>query len=222
MIKFQDINKYYPSRSGTVHVLKNINFSIEMGERLGIVGGNGAGKSTMIRLVSGSEQPSGGSIFRDMTVSWPLAFAGAFQTALTGYDNMRFICRVYGVNADKVVDFVRDFTELGSYLREPLRVYSSGMRARLAFALSMAVEFDCYLIDEVVAVGDLRFQQKCHIELFEKRKDRAMIIVSHSAAYLSSHCTKGALLEDGVLTVCDDVSDALRLHEERTSLQSFI
>jgi len=218
MIRFTNVHKWYPNRSGRTHILKDINFQLNKGERLGVVGGNGAGKSTLIRLASGSERPTSGSVERTFSVSWPLALAAAFQYGLTGLDNMRFICRVYGVDPDDIVDFVHDFTELGRYMREPLYVYSSGMMARLAFALSMAIEFDCYLIDEVTAVGDYRFQQKCHVELFEKRADRAMMLVSHNEHYLASHCTHGALLDGGVLTVCGDVEEALRVHEERTSL----
>ena len=119
-----------------------------------------------------------------MTVSWPLAFGGAFQTALTGLDNLRCICRIYGATPEDKIAFVEDFSELGSYLREPVRTYSAGMRARLAFALSMVVEFDCFLIDEIVAVGDARFTEKCRVELFENRGDRAMIIVSHDPTYI--------------------------------------
>jgi len=218
VIRFTNVDKWYPSRAGRTHILKDVNFQLNKGERLGVVGGNGAGKSTLIRLASGSERPTSGRVEQTFSVSWPLALAAAFQYGLTGLDNMRFICRVYGVDAHEIVDFVYDFTELDRYMREPLNVYSSGMMARLAFALSMAIEFDCYLIDEVTAVGDHRFQQKCHLELFEKRADRAMMIVSHSEYYLASHCTHGALLEGGILTVCTDVEEALRLHEERTSL----
>jgi capsular polysaccharide transport system ATP-binding protein len=143
-----------------------------------------------------------------MSISWPLAFAGGFQSALTGADNVRFICRVYGVDPDASMSYVEAFTELGKYLNEPVRTYSSGMRARLAFASSMVVEFDCYLIDEIVAVGDSRFQLKCHQELFEKRADRAKIIVSHDAGYIREHCQRAAVLIDGVLQHFDSVEDA--------------
>jgi capsular polysaccharide transport system ATP-binding protein len=143
-----------------------------------------------------------------MSVSWPLAFGGAFQTALTGYDNIRFICRVYGVQPESTYDFVESFSELGSYLHEPMRSYSSGMRARLAFAISMSVEFDCFLVDEVIAVGDSRFHEKCHHELFERRADRAIIIVSHDAHYIRNHCTRAAVLNAGRLTQFDRVDEA--------------
>lgn len=194
-------------------MLKGIELTVRRGERVGILGGNGAGKSTLIRLISGIEQPSTGRIERSMRISWPLAFTGAFQGALTGLDNVRFICRVYGIDYRDVIDFVEDFSQLGRYLREPVKVYSSGMRARLAFAVSMMIDFDCYLIDEVVAVGDSRFQARCQFELFEKRADRAIIIVSHDAYYLQSHCQRACVLENGVLHHFEDIETALHYHQ---------
>lgn len=199
MIKLEGINKSYTTRSGPVHVLRDVDLSVDFGERVGILGRNGAGKSTLIRLISGAELPTSGVIARDMSVSWPLAFGGAFQGSLTGYDNLRFICRIYGVQPEEKMAFVEEFSELGIYLREPVKTYSSGMRARLAFAISMVIEFDCFLIDEIIAVGDTRFHEKCHRELFVRRGDRAMIIVSHDAQYIREHCTRAAVLVNGEL-----------------------
>jgi capsular polysaccharide transport system ATP-binding protein len=199
MIILENVGKLYPTRSGPKTILEDVNLHIEPGEKVGILGRNGAGKSTLIRLISGAELPTSGNIDRSMSVSWPLAFGGAFQSALTGYDNLRFICRIYGVDPDDKEPFVQEFSELGIYLREPVRTYSSGMRARLAFAISMVIEFDCFLIDEIVSVGDSRFQEKCHAELFVKRADRAMIFVSHDANYIREHCTRALVLRDGKL-----------------------
>ena len=199
MIRLSNVNKVYRTRSGPVQVLRSVNMAIAPGERVGILGGNGAGKSTLIRLVSGAEFPTSGTIERGMSVSWPLAFGGAFQGSLTGFDNLRFVCRIYGIDPAKKLAFVEDFSELGNYLREPVKTYSSGMRARLAFAISMVIEFDCFLIDEIIAVGDTRFHQKCNYELFERRSDRAMIIVSHDASYIKEHCTRAAVLVNGQL-----------------------
>jgi capsular polysaccharide transport system ATP-binding protein len=220
MIGLHEVNKTYPTRSGPVHVLRDINVAVERGERIGILGRNGAGKSTMIRIISGAELPTSGEIIRDMSVSWPLAFGGAFQGSLTGIDNLRFICRIYGRDPAECIDFVEDFSELGIYLREPIKSYSSGMRARLAFAISMVIEFDCFLIDEIIAVGDARFHEKCHRELFEKRGDRAMIIVSHDAGYIREHCNRAAVLSGGLLHHADTLDEAFDFYREATTVKA--
>lgn len=214
MIHIEHVTKRYGTRHGEVIVLDDVNLIVKPGEKVGILGRNGAGKSTMIRLISGAEQPSSGHIRRSMSVSWPLAFGGAFQGTLTGLDNLRFICRVYGTSADEKIAYVQEFSELGRYLREPVKTYSAGMRARLAFAISMVVEFDCFLIDEIVAVGDSRFHEKCRVELFEKRNDRAMIIVSHDPGYIKAHCQHAAVLVKGKLTNFHKVDDAFDYYEK--------
>ena len=213
MIHIEHVIKRYATRHGEVTVLDDVNLTIRPGEKVGILGRNGAGKSTIIRLISGAERPSSGLIRREMSVSWPLAFGGAFQGSLTGLDNLRFICRVYGKSTEDRIAYVQEFSELGRYLREPVKTYSAGMRARLAFAISMVVEFDCFLIDEIVAVGDSRFHEKCRIELFEKRKDRAMIIVSHDPGYVRAHCDRAAVLVQGKLSTFDHVDDAFAFYQ---------
>lgn len=214
MIRLEHVGKTYQTRSGPVRVLRDANLTVRPGERVGILGRNGAGKSTLIRLVSGAELPTSGRVHRGMSVSWPLAFGGAFQGSLTGLDNLRFICRIYGVDAEDKIPFVEDFSELGLYLREPVKTYSSGMRARLAFAISMVIEFDCFLVDEVIAVGDARFHEKCNLELFRRRADRAMIIVSHQARYIKKHCTRAAVLSNGSLHHFDDIDDAFSFYSD--------
>ena len=216
MINIINVKKVYDTRNGPKTVLENINLTIKKGEKFGILGRNGAGKSTLIRLISGAELPTHGHIHRGISISWPLAFGGAFQGSLSGLDNVRFICRIYNSPIDSAIAFVEEFSELGNYLNEPVKKYSSGMRARLAFAISMAVEFDCFLIDEIVAVGDSRFHEKCHIELFEKRKDRAMIIVSHSAEYIRKHCQHAAVLVAGKLHSFDQVEDAFSFYNSHS------
>jgi len=218
MIRLVDVNKTYPTHSGPAHVLRDVGLDIRSGERVGILGRNGAGKSTLIRLISGAELPSSGSVERGMSVSWPLAFGGAFQGSLTGLDNLRFICRIYGTDPEDKIPFVEEFTELGIYLREPIRSYSSGMRARLAFALSMVIEFDCFLIDEIIAVGDTRFHEKCNHELFEKRGDRAMIIVSHDGGYVREHCNRASVLIGGELHNFDNTDDAFAFYHKEAVL----
>lgn len=208
MIQINNVVKKYQTRDGMRTVLDHVNLEIKRGEKVGILGRNGAGKSTLIRLMSGVELPTSGYIHRGMRVSWPLAFSGGFQGSLTGIDNLKFICRVYGADYRDKIDFVDEFSELGRYLHEPLKRYSAGMRARLSFAISMAIEFDCYLIDEVVAVGDSRFHDKCRIELFEKRHERSLIIVSHDPGYIQEHCHHACVLINGKLEKFNSVEEA--------------
>jgi capsular polysaccharide transport system ATP-binding protein len=212
MISLVDVTKRYPIHGGSRVILDGINMTINKGEKVGILGRNGAGKSTTVRLLSGAERPDRGKVVRDMSISWPIAFGGGFHAFLTGYDNMRLICRIYGVRFEDKVEFVKEFTELGAYLREPLDSYSSGMSARLAFAISMIIEFDCYLIDEVTAVGDARFHKKCNHELFEKRSDRAKVIVSHDPTFIREHCDRVSVLMDGKMHHFDTVEQGVEFH----------
>lgn len=212
MIEMLNVTKRYPVHGGERTVLDNINLRIRPGEKIGVLGRNGAGKSTMVRIISGAERPSSGQVHRGMRVSWPLAFAGGFQGSLTGMDNLRFICRIYNTSIKDKIPYVQDFSELGRYIHEPVKSYSSGMRARLAFALSMVIEFDCYLIDEVIAVGDDRFKERCQHELFEKRRDRAMIIVSHQADFIRNHCDDAVVLNCGKLHSFPNVEEGFQFY----------
>ncbi|MGE0702251.1 MAG: ABC transporter ATP-binding protein, partial [Hyphomicrobiaceae bacterium] len=173
---------------------------------------NGAGKSTLIQILSGLQWPTSGSIERGLRMSWPLALGGGFEGELTGFDNVRFITRVYGADFRETFAFVEDFTELGRQLHVPVRFYSSGMRMRLAFALSLAIDFECYLIDEVILVGDTRFQEKCHREIFGKRKDRSMILAIHSHEIVKEHCTSALLLKRGRGIVLEDIDLAIEIY----------
>jgi capsular polysaccharide transport system ATP-binding protein len=208
MLSIEHVSKSYSTRQGRRRVLQDVNFQLEPGKHLGILGRNGAGKSTLIRLIAGAERPTSGVIRRGMNVSWPLAFGGAFQSHLTGLDNLKFVCRIYGVNYRPLVPFVEEFTELGEYFREPVQHYSHGMLTRLAFALSMAIEFDCFLIDEAMVVGDVRFHERCHFEMFDKRKDRAFILVTHDANAIKMYCKNACVLHDGRLLHFESVDAA--------------
>jgi capsular polysaccharide transport system ATP-binding protein len=219
MIEISNVSKTYHTRHGPAHVLRDVNLTLKRGEKIAILGRNGSGKSTFIRVASRIEQPTHGTVNSSLSLSWPLAFSGAFQGSLTGEDNLRFICRIYNHDWREAMDFVQDFSQLGRYMREPLKVYSAGMRARLAFALSMVIEFDCYLLDEVFAVGDMRFQERCHEELFVKRKDRAYIIVSHDAQYLREHCDYGSVLHEGRLTHFPSIDAAQEEHMRQMRTQ---
>jgi len=209
MIICENIYKSYAHGGNRKHVFNGLNLTIEAGERIALLGRNGAGKSTLIKLIGGVEMPTAGKIVRKMSVSWPLGFAGGFQGSLTGYDNTRFIARIYRRDYTQVREFVEEFTELGKQLKMPVKTYSSGMRARLAFALSLAIEFDCYLIDEIILVGDQNFQRKCNEEMFEKRSDRTMLIASHHTDFVRHFCHKAIILHQGEATLYNDVDQAV-------------
>lgn len=213
MIVCDNVRKTYPLGHGHKVVLDGINLTVAPGEHVGFLGRNGAGKTTLIKLIGSVEHPTSGRIKRGMSVSWPLGFGGGFQGSLTGYDNARFIARIYGRQYDDIRDFVEDFTELGRALGMPVKTYSSGMRARLAFALSLAIEFDCYMIDEVIMVGDQNFQRKCHVELFEKRGDRALILASHSTETIREYCNRALVLDKANGETYEDVGEALRVYD---------
>jgi capsular polysaccharide transport system ATP-binding protein len=213
MIICENLYKSYPMGHGRKHVLSGLNFTLKRGERFALLGRNGTGKSTLIKLIGGVELPDSGKVERRMPVSWPLGFGGGFQGSLTGYDNARFIARIYGRNYRDIADFVEDFSELGRQLKMPVKTYSSGMRARLAFALSLAIEFDCYLIDEVIMVGDHNFQRKCVVELFERRQDRALIFASHSTHMVRQFCERVLVLSEGKGTVYDDMDEAIDIYD---------
>lgn len=209
MVVFDHVYKSYRTRIGFNEVLQDVNLKVMPGQRLGILGKNGAGKSTLVRLISGATMPTKGKVLRSMSVSWPLGLASGLQSNLTGYDNVRFIARVYGVDPGFSDQFIQDFTELGHYLNEPVRSYSSGMRAKLGFAISFLVDFDCYLIDEALAVGDARFREKCRYELFERRKDAALVLVSHNNKQIQQYCDSAVLLKDKSIYHFDTVDEAI-------------
>lgn len=209
MIVCHNISKSYTHGGHRKRVLENVNLVVERGDRIALLGRNGAGKSTLIKLIGGVEMPTSGKITQTMSVSWPLGFAGGFQGSLTGYDNARFIARIYARDYANIRGFVEEFTELGQQLRMPVKTYSSGMRARLAFALSLAIEFDCYLIDEIILVGDQNFHRKCAYELFEKRSDRTMILASHSTDLINQFCNRAVLIHQRQATEYEDVGRAV-------------
>ncbi|HCP10154.1 MAG TPA: ATP-binding protein [Thermodesulfobacterium commune] len=211
-IKLEGVSKKFKIKGGDFFALKNINLHVNYGDRVGILGRNGAGKTTLIKIIGGVTQPSSGNVVRQMKVSWPLAFQGGFQGSLTGLDNLKFICRIYGVPWKEKIDFVQDFAELGKFFYEPVKTYSAGMRARLAFALSIVIEFDCYLIDEVMVVGDERFRKKCEKELFEKRIDRTFIIASHQPSNLK-YCNRFFVLNNGELIEFENFNKAWEFYK---------
>ena len=213
VIRLNGIVKEYQTHIGLRRVLDGISFDIGEGEKIAVLGRNGAGKSTLVKIIGGVEPPTQGTIERGLFMSWPIAFGGGFEVSMSGVDNIRFIARIYGVPTEEAVASVDDFAELGRHLLLPVKTYSSGMRARLAFGLTMAVDFECFLIDEVISVGDQRFQRKCHEELFVKRKDRAMILVSHDVGIIRNYCNKSLFLKAGRGKVFEDLDFALSIYE---------
>jgi len=214
-LRLEKVSKVFPIRGGLKYALRNINLKINYGDRIGILGRNGSGKSTLIRIIGGATKPTTGRVERRMRVSWPIAFQGGFQGSLTGLDNLKFICRIYGVDWKEKLEMVKDFAELGRYFYEPVKTYSSGMRARLAFALSIAIDFDCYLIDEVLAVGDQRFKNRSKEELFVKRGDRSFVLVSHQPSYIKKFCNRFFVLTDGILTEFESFQSAWEYYSKQ-------
>ncbi len=210
MIELEDVTKAYRTGSGMHVVLDHISFRIPTGTSLGILGGNGAGKSTLLRVVAGVEAPDYGAVRKAGRVSWPIGFGGGFNGSLSGEENCRFVARIYGEDVNRVAEFARSFAEIGEYFFMPVKTYSSGMRARLAFGLSMAIDFDVYLVDEVTAVGDAKFQKRCR-QAFRARSDHSSVImVSHQERTMRDYCDTFALLQHGRLEQFDSLGEALR------------
>ncbi len=207
-----DLVKDVRTEHGPRRILDGISFRVGPGERLAVLGRNGAGKSTLIQLLAGLQRPSGGHIHRGLSLSWPLGLSGGFAGEMTGYDNVRFIAAIYHAPWREVLEFVADFTELGESLHEPVRIYSHGMHARLALALSLAIDFECLLIDEVIVVGDQRFQRKCFHEIFELRRHRSMILAVHAPDIVETYCTRALVLKDGRGRIFDDTRAATRIY----------
>jgi capsular polysaccharide transport system ATP-binding protein len=217
MIELEHVTKIYRTTKGPHVVLDDVSIRFHPGEGIGIVGRNGAGKSTLLRIIGGAEMPTSGAIRRTSRVSWPVGFAGGFHGSLSGEANCRFVARIYGQDIERVVDETRAFADIGEYFFMPVRTYSSGMRARLAFGLSMAIDFDLYLLDEITAVGDKPFRKKCS-EALDARKARAgFILVSHDIAMIRRHCTRCAVLDGGVLRDYPTVDAASEYYDARLS-----
>lgn len=208
-IALRNITKTYKSRrTGRKTVLHDINAIFERGHSYGILGVNGAGKSTLLRILCCAERPTFGEVRKDVSISWRLGFASSFNGSLTGMENLRFVCRIYDKDIDEVADFVRDFAEIGNAIDEPVRNYSSGMRARLAFGLSMAIRFQVYVIDESLSVGDFKFQEKCKAEFKKRREESDIILTSHMPQMIEQYCDRGGVVHRGRLTMFDSVEEA--------------
>lgn len=215
MIAFRDVWKGFSvPGGGRKTVLAGLTLDLPTGAQVAVIGRNGAGKSTFLRMVSGVVRPDKGEITRQGRVSWPMGFSGGVHPALTGRQNARFIARIYGVDTDDLVAGVEDFAELGPFFDAPVAAYSSGMRARLALGISLAASFDCYLVDEITAVGDASFRKKAHAAITGKLRDAQLFMVSHSEATLREYCNAALLLDEGNATYFDRLDEGLRYYRE--------
>jgi len=212
MIQLDRVFKFYKTHGNTKIVLDHVSTVFQSGRSYGLLGVNGAGKSTTIRLIAGTELPNSGRIRRSVRVSWPLGFGGGFHPLVSGRENVKFVARVYGADVRKVLNFVEDFAELGDYIDAPVKTYSSGMMARLAFGMSMAIDFDCYLIDEITAVGDARFQARCQAVFDRRRVNTDLIVVSHNMGTIKGYCDHGAVLVNGQLIMYESVDKAIEVY----------
>ena len=217
MLVFDKVTKFYRTKGVKKTILSEFSFEFPTDRNVGIMGKNGAGKSAMMRLMAGIEPPDLGHVYRTTRVSWPLGFAGGFNGSMTGIENIRFVSRIYGQETEKVIDYVTEFAELGPSLRLPIKTYSSGMKARLAFGLSMAIDFDVYLIDEITAVGDEDFKKKSQAVFQDKLAKSQIIMISHSAGTIKQYCDCGLLLEGNQIRYFDDVNDLLTAYKKLNS-----
>lgn len=220
MIELRNLSKTYRLGGVSKTVARDIDFTFPTGESVALLGANGAGKSTMLKMIAGTLQPDRGEIVSDGTISWPVGFAGSFHGDLTGAQNVKFVARIYGVDTDEMIDFTRSFSQLGSHFFLPVRTYSSGMKSRLAFAMSMAVPFDTYLIDEITAVGDGAFRAKSEAMLMNRLKHSGAIIVSHALGQMERLCKSGVVLQNGRFFYYARVQKALE-HYQHTMRGAF-
>jgi capsular polysaccharide transport system ATP-binding protein len=214
MIELRNITKAYRTTKGWHHVLDNISITFPSGRSVGILGLNGSGKSTLLRLIGGVESPDKGEIIRDVNVSWPIGFSGGFLPFATGRESTRFISRIYGADIKTIEAFVEDFSELGEYYDMPYNTYSAGMRARLAFSISMAMEFDCYLVDEVTAVGDQRFREKYQQAFVDRHNQSTVVMASHQANTIKQFCDMAAVLHNSHITLYESVEAGMAAYED--------
>lgn len=215
MFELRNITKSYLTPKGRRHVFRDLSLKIPAGKNIGLIGRNGAGKSTLMRLLGGADMPDSGSVATDKSISWPVGLSGGFQGSMTGRENIKFVSRVYGAVGEAMrqkVAYVEDFAQIGTWIDEPVKAYSSGMRSRLAFGLSMAFDFDYYLIDEVMSVGDAHFKRKC-AEVFEERLQKSkVVLVSHSMNEIQKLCDVVLLVRDGGVQIYDDVAEGIKAY----------
>jgi capsular polysaccharide transport system ATP-binding protein len=210
MLRFERVTKHYKTPRGKKVILNDLTLNVNANKGLAILGMNGAGKSTMVRMISGTELPTSGKIHKEGRVSWPMGLSGSFKPSMTGRDNVLFVARIYGQNERKIMEEVENFAELGDYMDMPVGTYSNGMKSRLAFGLSLAVSFDIYLIDEIISVGDRLFKEKSREMLQDKVKGSKVVLISHHEETVREFCDRCAILRNGTLQMYDDVNEAFK------------
>lgn len=213
MIRLENVSKVWSLDGKRKVVARGLSVTFPSNVSVGLLGRNGTGKSTLLRMIGGVMEPTSGRIVSTGSISPPVSFGGSFHGEMTGRQNVRFVGRIYGVDTDELCAFVEDFAELGVHFGLPVRTYSSGMRSRLAFGVSMGIGFDTYLIDEVTSVGDADFKARCAEVLDERMKTSGAIVVTHSMAQIRRLCRSGAVLEDGRITYYEDVEEAIAHHQ---------
>ena len=224
MIEIKNATKYFKLENERKYIFKNVNLMIPEGLNVGILGRNGAGKSTLLRILGGIDFPTSGEIVSDKSFSWPMGLAGGFQGSMTGRQNVKFVCRIYGKSSDeinKAIKFIKDFSELGHYFDRPIKTYSSGMKSKLSFGLSLAFDFDYLIIDETLSVGDEYFKNKAKKALQEKIERSNILLVSHSMSTLREMCDAGIVVHDGTIQYYEKIEDAINAyHALNSSLQA--
>lgn len=216
MIKIENLYKRYHKHTVSDWILHDINLTIPKNTSVGLIGRNGAGKSTLLRLIGDMDSPDKGKITRECSVSWPIGLGGGFQPNMTGRQNVKFVARVHGYEdaLDDVIEKVQAFAEIGKFFDQPIRTYSTGMRSRLAFGLSLAFEFDVYLSDEATSVGDEHFRRKATAAFKERIGKSSLIIVSHAVPILKDLCDAGVYIDQGRAHWFDDINDALKAYQQ--------
>lgn len=213
MIRLENLGKHFAMEDGRHSVFEGLTLTLPAGRSLGLLGRNGAGKSTLMQIIAGTMRPSTGRVVRNRRVSWPIGHANSFHPDMTGLQNTRFLARLHGMDSDSLCDFVEEFADIGAHFYMPLRTYSNGMRARLAFGVAMGIPFDTYLIDEVTAAGDGAFRARSR-RVFRARMQQAdAIMISHSMTDLRKFCNSGLVLHEGQLELYDNIEEAISRHE---------
>ncbi len=218
MLELRNLTKWYATPRGRRYVFRDLSFAFPADASIGLIGRNGAGKSTLLRLLGGIDTPNAGVVATDARISWPVGLSGGFQTSLTARENIQFVCRIHGATGRsmrRIIDFVADFAEIGEYFDLPMLSYSSGMRSRVAFGMSMAFDFDYYLIDEVTAVGDPQFRRKSQTLLRERLERSQVIMVSHSMPEIVKFCDVVVLVDKGNTVLYEDVKKGIAAYQRQ-------